>query len=184
MPALTPPDPPLGDGAIALRGWRDRDLPALAAMASDPEIARWTRLPSPYGERDALEWITAQGPLMRRGEALPLAIVEAGDGALLGSIALRRRPDARGDIGYLVAAHARGRGVATRALRLLSGWSLDTLGLERLEVLVQPRNGASLAVAARAGYTREGVLRAFTEMHGKRVDLVMHSLLRGDERGR
>lgn len=56
-------------------------------------------------------------------------------------------------VGYWVAAPARGRGVATRALQLLAAWAFGTLDLERLELRAQPDNRASQAVAARAGLT-------------------------------
>ena len=58
-----------------------------------------------------------------------------------------------GEIGYMLAAPARGRGAATRAVRLLVDWAFETLGLERLELHIDTHNAPSLAVAARAGFT-------------------------------
>jgi len=86
---------------------------------------------------------------------LSLAIVDAADTArLLGSIALHPIDWRLGaaDVGYWLAAPARGRGQATRAVRLVAGWAFDTLGLERLELRAQRGNHASQAVAARAGF--------------------------------
>ena len=180
MPPLAPPDPPLSDGIVALRAWRDTDAGAIAAMMDEPAIARWTRAPSPYRERDAVEWLALHPAMLRRGSELPLAIVDTDSGDLLGSISLRFREDARGEFGYLLAAPARGRGLATRALRLLAAWAFEEHGLARLEVLVQPDNEASLAMAERAGFRREGVLRSHTELRGRRVDMVMLAQLRGD----
>src|SRR4051794_16111763 len=173
MAPLAPPDPPLTDGVVALRGWRDTDVGPLAVLMNDPEIASWTRAPSPYEERHALEWLATHSTLMRRRSELPLAIVAANhDRELLGSIALRFPEDGRAEFGYLVAAGARRRGVATRALRLYAAWAFEQLGIDRLEVLVQPDNEASLALAERVGFRREGVLRAHTVMRGRRVDMV------------
>src|SRR3712207_677029 len=138
MPALAPPDPPLTDGAVALRGWRSEDAAALAAMMDEPEIARYTRAPSPYRERDATEWLMLHPAMLRRREELPLAIVDAGSDELLGSVSLRFRGDGRGELGYLVGAGARRRGVASRALRLLARHAFEDHGLERLEAMVQP----------------------------------------------
>ena len=182
MPALAPPDPPLADGVVALRGWRDTDVPAIAAMMDEPEIARYTRAPSPYRERDAIQWRALHPTMMRRHEELPLAVVDAAGGDLLGSISLRLRGDARGELGYLVAAHARRRGVGTRALRLLARWAFEQHGMERLELLVQPSNVASLAMAERVGFRREGLLRSHSVMRGERVDMVMLALLPGELR--
>jgi RimJ/RimL family protein N-acetyltransferase len=119
---------------------------------------------------------------MRRGDALPLAVTDAGDGSLLGSIELRMQAEGRAELGYVIAAWARGRGVGTGALRLLARWAFEVRGLERLEVLVQPGNEASQALAARVGFTREGVLRAHSLVRGERKDMVMMSLLRGELR--
>src|SRR2546423_4933796 len=149
MPPLAPPTPPLTDGVVALRGWGDSDAGAIATMLDDREVARWTRVPSPYRERDAIEWLATHPALLRRRTDLPLAIVAAGDGELLGSMALRLLEDRVGEFGYIVGRGARGQGVATRALRLYSRWAFDKLAVERLEGRVQPENAASLAVAER-----------------------------------
>ena len=182
VPALAPPSPPLSDGVVALRGWRDADVPAIAAMMDEPEIARYTRAPSPYTERDALQWRALHPVMLRRNEALPLAIADAADTRLLGSIELRFRPEGRGELGYLLAREARGRGVATRALRLFARWAFEWQGLKRLEAHVQPDNVPSLALAERVGFRREGVMRSYSVMRGERVDLVLLAMLPGELR--
>ena len=182
MAALAPPDPPLTDGVVALRGWRDADAGAIAAMMDEPEIARFTRAPSPYGERDAIAWLALHPALLRRREELPLAVVDPGDERLLGSVSLRFRGDGRGEFGYVVAAPARGRGTGTRALRLLSRYAFEEHRLERLELLVQPDNEASLALAERVGFRREGVLRSYTTIRRRRVDMVLLATTRGELR--
>jgi RimJ/RimL family protein N-acetyltransferase len=71
--------------------------------------------------------------------------------------------------------------VATRAVRLLARWSLDTLHLGRLELLTHVENVASQRVAERAGFVREGVLRAYLEMpDGTWRDCVMFSMVAGN----
>ena len=82
----------------------------------------------------------------------------------------------------VVAAWARGRGVGTRALRLFARYAFDMLRLERLELLVQPGNEASLALGERVGFTREGVMRSHSLVRGERKDMVMMSLLRRELR--
>ena len=180
MAALNPPDPPLEDGVIALRGWRTSDAPDITRMFQDREALQWTRAPAPYREGDARQWLASLPAQMRRGDALPLAVTDADDGSLLGSIELRMQAEGRAELGYVVAAWARGRGIGTRALRLLVGWAFDVLNLERLEALVQPGNEASQALAARVGFKREGLLRAHSLVRGERKDMVMMSLLPGE----
>ena len=61
-----------------------------------------------------------------------------------------------GEIGYWVAREARGRGVATRAVRLVAGWATSELGLTTLEIVVHEDNAASNAVARAAGFVETG----------------------------
>jgi RimJ/RimL family protein N-acetyltransferase len=182
MAVLNPPDPPLEDGVVALRGWRTTDARDIARMFQDRTALEWTRAPVAYGDGDARQWLASLPAQMRRGDALPLAITDAAEGDLLGSIELRMRGEGRAELGYVVAAWARGRGIATRALQLYARWAFETLRLERLELLVQPGNEASLALGERVGFTREGLLRSHSLVRGERKDMVMMSLLLGELR--
>jgi ribosomal-protein-alanine N-acetyltransferase len=86
------------------------------------------------------------------------------------------------EVGYWVKREARGRGVASRALRLVSDWTLRELGFGRLQLRADERNVPSQRVAVNVGFTREGVLRAsrFNARQNRRVDFVMYSLLPGE----
>ena len=155
MPALALPDPPLSDGVVSLRGFEPRDVPAVVPACQDPEIPRWTLVPRPYGVEDARAYLRDMDAGRTAGTRLSLAIVDASDAdRLLGSIALNPvdRQLGAAHVGYWLAAPARGRGHATRALRLLADWAFDALGLERLELRAQEANQASQAVAVRAGF--------------------------------
>src|SRR3954451_5205315 len=180
MAALAPPDPPLSDDVITLRAWRNSDAAAVTRMFQDDDALRWTRAPSPYREGDAFQWLASLPTQMRRGDALPLAVTDATNGELLGSIDLRMRGEGRAEFGYVIGAWARRRGIGFRALRLYSRWALESLGIPRLELLVQPGNEASLALARQAGFTEEGLLRSHSLVRGERKDMVMMSLLPGD----
>ncbi|MEA2449009.1 MAG: hypothetical protein QOG63_941 [Thermoleophilaceae bacterium] len=179
--SLAPPDPPLTDGTVSLRAFRDSDAGALAVMMDDPEIARWVAsIPRPYRDRDAVEWLGTHADLMRDGSALPLAVVDARSDELLGSFGLRMREDERGELGYSLARWTRGRGLGRRALTLYARFAFEALGLQRIEVLALPANGRSLALAEAVGFQREGVMRSWRVMRGARADMVMLSLLPGE----
>lgn len=182
MPGLPHLDAPLSDGVVALREWSDADAPALVAALNEPEIARWTRVPSPYTRADAEEYLARREPRRQSGEELSLAIVSASSGELLGSIGLSVTSceHSRGELGYLVFAPARGRDVAPRAVRLLASFAFDQLVLRRLEIFTATENGPSQRVAEKAGFTREGVLRSYTHNRGERLDMVCWSLLPGE----
>ncbi|HEX3328414.1 MAG TPA: GNAT family N-acetyltransferase [Gaiellales bacterium] len=178
---LSYPDPPLGEGAIGLRPWQEADLGVIAALCRDPDVARFTRVPDPYTDADARAWMDGLPGRLADGEAVRLAIV-AGGGEPAGSIGLRIDPLDRdiAEAGYMVAPAARGRGVATAALRLASRWGLRDLGVARVQLSTHVDNPASQRVAERAGFRREGVLRSWEELRGRRVDLVMFSLVAAD----
>jgi RimJ/RimL family protein N-acetyltransferase len=183
MPPIVLPDPPLSDGVITLRAFTADDIPAITAACQDPEIARWTAMvPSPYTEEDARGWIATHDEARREGLGCPFAVVDAGTGGLLASAGFHQIEwdDRSLDVGYWTAPWARRRGVATRAVRLLSGWAIRDLGMERISLLTFPGNVASEGVARSAGYTREGVLRAYLEVRGERRDTTVWSLIAAD----
>lgn len=182
MPVIPLPDPPLTDGAILLRLWREDDVAHLTAALQDPEIPRWTTIPSPYAEHDAREYLARTEPDRLVGRELGLAVVGVEGGAMLGGCGLSRFdwPDRKCEIGYWVVKEERGRTVGTRAVRLLSHWALGPLGLERLELLVDPGNEPSNRLAISAGYTREGLMRGYRRRGEGRWNLMMYSLLVDD----
>lgn len=176
------PGDPLIEGATALRPWRDSDLKPLVVACQDPEIVRWTRVPENYGEGDARAFLRQRYDMAFAGLSAPFALVAAPDGELLGSISLMRFAweHARAEVGYWLASPARGAGHATRAVRLISGWGFQTLGLERIDLLAGTGNAASQEVAVRSGFTREAVLRSYLAHKFGRQDVVAYGLLRAE----
>ena len=88
--------------------------------------------------------------------------------------------DLRASVGYWLLPEARGRGFATRSVRLISRWAHEDLGYARLSLTAEPSNERSCRVAERSGFVREGVLRSYAEIAGRRVDSVIFSLLPAD----
>ncbi|MFL5781940.1 MAG: GNAT family N-acetyltransferase [Thermoleophilaceae bacterium] len=182
MPRLLPLDAALADDVVALREWRASDAGALVLALNDPDIARWTRVPSPYTREDAEEFLAQREVRLAQGEALTLAIASAASDEPLGSIALKvtSPENARGELGYLVFPAARGRGLGPRAVRLLARHAFEEAGLQRVEILTATGNAASQRVAEKAGFTREGLLRSYFDGRGQRDDMVIWSLLPGE----
>jgi RimJ/RimL family protein N-acetyltransferase len=180
------PDPPLSDGTVTLRPWRRDDAAELvAALDGDEEIARWLdSIPQPYTQADARAWVAQAAHAWSDGAGCPFAVIDAATGRLVGGMGLRwnDRVNQVGEVGYWARADVRGRGVTTRALRLISDWALDAAGCERLVLRADTRNVPSQRVAERAGFVREGVERAarFSPRQGRRVDFVVYSRLPTD----
>jgi RimJ/RimL family protein N-acetyltransferase len=179
MAPLSPPAS-LKDGVIAIRSWRQSDLPDLVELLEDPVIARWTGIPAPYTRREAKLFFKTNARQEAMGMGTDSAIVDTGD-VLLGGVGLKLHPShSTAEVGYWVAAHARRRGIATRAVRLMAHWSFVDLEVQRLELLTNVGNEASEGVARKCGFQREGVMRSARVIKGERVDLTLFSLLPGE----
>jgi RimJ/RimL family protein N-acetyltransferase len=171
----------IDDGVVRVRFAAESDLEAIVDASLDPEIVRWTRVPADNDLETVRAWHAGTRAEDEGGRELHLIVTDAGSDALLGSIGMHRLSDeGECDLGYWVATPARGRGVATRAVRLLSGWLFDQLPVERIVIRTEPDNTASRAVAEAAGFSFEGVLRSYLVLDGIRRDAASYSLLRGE----
>jgi RimJ/RimL family protein N-acetyltransferase len=144
------------------------DAAALVEVLGDPGLRRWT---SHVVEDDAdgARWVQAQQRGWAAGDRFSFAVFEVQPGRvrgqLAGNVVLKEvtagKPAA--EVGYWTAAHARGRGVAPRALEALTGWAFGTFGadgLARLELLHRADNLASCRVAQKSRYDFDSVLPA------------------------
>jgi RimJ/RimL family protein N-acetyltransferase len=166
---------------ILLEPFAERHLGALDEMLDDPDLLRFTRVPEPVPPGFARLWLERYEEARADRSSEAFAIVDE-IGRFLGlALAPRIELDASAaELGYVVAPAARGRGVATEALRQLTEWAFSELGLERLELLISVENEASKRVAERCGYVREGVLRSLHVKQGRREDTEIWSRLATD----
>lgn len=183
----------LADDLVRLRGWEDGDLACVRAGTGGDDAA-------------AAAWIARQRRRRESGLGLSFAIVAVADDRAVGYIGLLRRPKLETGIlqpageatpsevpslafrpqpgnvgiGYWLVDSARGRGLATHAAALLSAWAITDGGLVRVEALVEVDNPASLRVAERAGFRREGTLRSYLAVGGRRADAIVLSRVASD----
>ena len=183
-PVSLPAEPPVLEGAgVRLRPYRADDLDVLVSSI-DEETVRWlSHVPWPYGveagrgflEFAAGSWLAHQAHF---------AVVDAASDVLLGGLNLDiDLHHSIGEIGYRVNPGARGRGVATAALGLAVTWAFEGLHLARLDLGADTRNAASLRVAAKCGFRREGTLHRLVRRGEERSDDAVYSLLPTDPRG-
>lgn len=169
-----------GEGGIVLEPIGPLHAQGCFEACQDEEIHRWLPLPRPYTRELAEEWCQSGAEMYRRsGQGIHYAILDSG--AFAGCISVKNVRCREGilEVGYWVAPHARGTGVATRAVRALS-LSAFANGFERVELRIAPLNERSIAVAERTGFTLEGQLRSAGITHDGRVDLLVFSLLMTD----
>jgi RimJ/RimL family protein N-acetyltransferase len=157
-------------------------LASVAAMFDDDDVLRYTRVPNPVPPGWEREWLEFYEEGRRDGTREAFAVVDADDGSFLG-LGLAFGIDREGrqlELGYVVAPEARGRGVATRTLELLTEWGFSELEALRIELWISAGNEASKRVAANAGYRYEGTLRSFHFKQGIRDDFEVWSRLPSD----
>jgi RimJ/RimL family protein N-acetyltransferase len=155
---------------LHLRPLSEPDIPAVYAACQDPEIQRWTTVPSPYRPQDAEEFVGQYVPkgwsedtaytfglFPKAGGAEP----EDGgaDGELAGAIGLMSRGTGVYEIGYWAVPEQRGHGYVHEAAVRVCHWAFDTLKARRVEWRATEGNVPSRAVAEKAGFRFEGTLR-------------------------
>ncbi|MFF4589557.1 GNAT family N-acetyltransferase [Streptomyces sp. NPDC001388] len=180
---------------LVLRPLDEDDVPALAEMMNDEQIAAWTAVPQPFTESDARTWITEYAPAERTaGRGLDLAVTEFLTQRLVGVIQLGKTNwHVRStELSYIVASWARGEGYASEAALATAQWLFTDQKLERIELRTAADNTASQQVAQKIGCISEGVLRnaciararaedgTWTEV---RTDFIVWSLLPEDLEG-
>jgi RimJ/RimL family protein N-acetyltransferase len=166
---------------VLLTPFGEPHLDAIPALVDDPDTKRFTRIPVPPPPGFAEAWLDMYERGRSDGTREAFAIVDE-DGTFLG-LALApviERDDRTVELGYVITPAARGRGVASAALRQLTDWAFAELGAERIELLISVDNEASKRVAANAGYVREGVMRSVHVKQGIREDTEIWSRLPGD----
>ncbi|GAA1841271.1 GNAT family N-acetyltransferase [Pseudonocardia ailaonensis] len=172
--------PTLQGARVRLRPWASDDVETVFALCQDPEIQRWTTLPSPYRHEDAEAFVGKFVPeAWAKGDPV-FAVLDGGGGEPVGCIGAHGVRDGVAHIGYWTGAAARGRGLTSDALRTVVRWCLREAGVARVELVVDPGNRASAWVAEAAGFTAEGTLRQRLLVRGERIDVVMYSLLPTD----
>ncbi|MFI6638682.1 GNAT family N-acetyltransferase [Streptomyces sp. NPDC050504] len=106
------------------------------------------------------------------------------DGTLVGAVILRTMDVAQGnaEAGCWLEPAGVGKGLVTRAVRVLIDWAVEERGIQRVEWWVSSSNGPSIAIARRLGMTRDGVLRASYLYRGERHDEEIWSVLASEWR--
>jgi RimJ/RimL family protein N-acetyltransferase len=186
MPSFPELAEPLTDGSVIVRSAAERDIPeVLIAYQDDPEMhVRFGEDRPPSGAELGRIAERAEGDRLA-GRGLTLTIVEPGDDTCRGQINVHHVEweHARGELGLWIAPQHRGRGLGRRALVLVAGWLLRDCGFERVQVVTEPDNERMLGAARAAGFSFEGVLRAYTRERGARVDNAVLSRVRRDLAG-
>jgi RimJ/RimL family protein N-acetyltransferase len=185
LPAVT-----LVDEMVTLRAWSSEDAAFMVDAFADPSIRRYNgpldrrgQPAPPLSMADAMsviddfrlkwrEFTTTDTP-----SGVAFAVVDSVSDEVVGCCGVDDWSKADvAQFGYWIAAGARGRGYATRAAVLLTGWLFE-LGAARVVLAIVADNAASVAVARNAGFVHEGTMREHGVWQGRRCDVMWFAAL-------
>ncbi|MBI2239741.1 MAG: GNAT family N-acetyltransferase [Magnetospirillum gryphiswaldense] len=142
---------------LRLRPLVDADAPALAALANDAEMVRFTaNIPHPYALSDALDFIKVQDQRRQAGQGVALGLEQVVDGTLVGVIGFGLDTGESPELGYWLGRPHWGQGLMTEALRRLLRHLFDELEIPSVWAAVHPDNVASMRVLEKAGLVADG----------------------------
>ncbi|NBM17877.1 GNAT family N-acetyltransferase [Streptomyces sp. GC420] len=167
---------------LLLRPPGPADTDATHAACQDPDIQRWTAVPSPYLRDHAASFLGQDVPDGWRNDTAFsfAAFLREEPSALVAMAGVTRREGATAEIGFWAVKEHRGRGHVVETVRTLARWAFTEAGVCRLEWRAEAGNLASRAVAEKAGFTMEGTLRAAIVHRGTLRDCWVASLLPSD----
>jgi RimJ/RimL family protein N-acetyltransferase len=177
QPWLDPIEMP-GRG-VKLRAFQQSDVDRIVEACSDSRTSYWLiSMPRPYRPKNALAYLNATAELAARAAGLTWCIADPADDRCLGSISLDGLGGyaTRGEIGYWAHPDARGRGIVTEAVRVVTEYAKESGLATSLLIRCASSNMASRRVAERAGYREIGVQPASEPVgDGEVTDLVLYS---------
>jgi RimJ/RimL family protein N-acetyltransferase len=171
----------LTTGRLVLRTVGPEHTDAVHAAAQDPDIQRWTTIPSPYLPEHAHSFtheLVPQG--WANGSMLTFGLFLPEGEELVGMLGLTMHSLSVTEIGFWGTREYRGKGYVTEATVAACHWAFTRLPVDRVEWRAEVGNLASRAVAERAGFVVEGVLRSAIVHGGVRRDCWVGSLLPSD----
>lgn len=166
------PNLALTDGTVVLRASDLRDIAAIDVGINDPDVIRWLGPP----EGSAVDVLALNQQRWASGS--PTLSICEGDGPCVGLVWLnvRETEPTTASVGYWLLPGARGRGLATRAVQILSACAAGDLGVTNLRLLTELANKRSQRVAERSGFRRTGVRHGQETIDGRLIDQVVYEL--------
>lgn len=160
------------------------DKDALVTHLNDRDIyERTLRIPFPYSEKDADEWLALVAKVTRQqGRPVQWAVRNA-DEALIGGCGFdgfQVGKSHRAEVGYWLAKPFWGRGIMTAVVQRLCRHAFDEFGLVKVTAHVFTYNPASARVLEKCGFQQEGLLRKHFLKDDRFIDARLFALLRGE----
>jgi ribosomal-protein-alanine N-acetyltransferase len=167
---------------LLLRSIEREDVPAIVRLAGAREVAATTlRIPHPYSEADALEFLAKAGEDFLAGRSVVFAITVAPDRALCGAVGLHIAPAHRhAELGYWLGLPFWGNGYTTEAARAAVSFGFGTLALHRIYAHYFGGNVASQRVLEKIGMRHEGRFPQHIQKWNEFIDIENYGVLAED----
>ena len=165
-------------GEYGIRDWVAEDAGSIAQYANNRKIAIWLRdrFPYPYTESDAQVFLSA---VAQQGVRTTFAI--ATEEQAIGGIGLEFGTDVHrftAELGYWLGEPFWGRGIVTDAVRHFTAWTFENFEVHRIFATVFDGNHGSVRVLEKAGFRREGRLRASVFKNGRIMDQLLYARIK------
>ena len=177
-----PANPVIETARLRMRIVEKGDLPALMGAHGHSEAVRYIPYEPWKTLADAEAWYKKAEGRIAAGEALQFVITEKDGARVVGTMVLFNFNEGAkcAEIGYLLAPETWSRGYMKEAIPAVVRFAFGTLGLERLDAKIDPRNAASGVVLERAGFKKEGHQRKNYFAKGEVSDTGLYGLLKED----
>lgn len=165
-----------------IRQLTDLDVDALFSVFSDSSVTQFMGIPLLKDLADATRLLADIDSGLQNNSLFQWGIEEVELHDVIGTCTLSDISwiNQRAEIGFALAQSHWGRGLMVEALPLLVHYSFCSLGLNRLEADIDPRNQRSLKTLERLGFRQEGHRRQRHCVNGEFQDSIMLGLLAGD----
>jgi RimJ/RimL family protein N-acetyltransferase len=173
--------PVLAGQQVTLRELRLSDAPALLAMLTTDEVARFIS-PPPTTVEGFERFIAWTHSRRAAGEYVCFAVVPNGTDTAIGIFQIRQlEPSfATAEWGFALGSAYWGTGVFMDAARLTLQFAFGSIGVHRMEARAAIKNGRGNGALAKIGAVREGLLRKSFLRNGEYLDQALWSILRED----
>jgi RimJ/RimL family protein N-acetyltransferase len=172
------------DNVVTVRPFQAEDAPEVFAAISESqnELPKWLTDLKGMTLSNVEEYIASQPQMWNENQAYNFAILESNSNKIVGGCGLTQinKRHRYCNLIYWVRTSSTGQGFATRAVVLMARFAFESLGMQRMEIVIEPENQAGLRVAEKAGAISEGYLRSRLFMRGESRDAVMFSLVPED----
>ncbi|ACU76410.1 GCN5-related N-acetyltransferase [Catenulispora acidiphila DSM 44928] len=184
------PEGPLQTPRLLLRPWREEEIAAVCAICQDPDVQRWTTVPSPYQLKDAEWFVREHAPKgFRSGDEATFGVFVKETGQIAGAVGLAgittlvvNRGVRTAEVGYWANPETRGNGYITEAVREVVRWAFEDVKLGRVVWQAFDGNEASRRVIEKVGFTIVGRQRASHAHRGVPKDMWLADILPGELR--